>query len=85
MAGAGLAGSSTLTYKNLLFCRFLIINPNMNFIGTLQKSRFWRVKVYFSCLSDYSGDMTRIGVSGLGSEYLLICLTVVDFGSRIRA
>ena len=24
----------------------LIINPSIDFIGTLQKSRFWRVKVY---------------------------------------
>ena len=27
------------------FSWVLIINPNIDFIGTLQKSRFWRVKV----------------------------------------
>ena len=34
------------------FLWVLIINPNIDFIGTLQKSRFWRVKV-------------RIGASGV--------------------
>ena len=32
----------TLTYQNLLFLWF--INPHIDFVGTLQKSRFWRVK-----------------------------------------
>ena len=36
---------STLTYQTLLFPSVLIINPNMEFIGTRQKSRFWWVKV----------------------------------------
>ena len=35
----------TLTYQNLLFLWVLIISPNIDFIGTLRKSRFWRVKV----------------------------------------
>ena len=38
----------TMTYLNLpnpTFLSVLIINPNMEFIGTRQKSRFWWVKV----------------------------------------
>ena len=44
-------GCTTLrrrVYPNLpkpTFLWVLIINPNIDFIGTLQKSRFWRVKV----------------------------------------
>ena len=41
--------STTLDYLNLpnpTFLSVLIINPNMVFIGTRQKSRFWWVKVY---------------------------------------
>ena len=34
-------------YQNLPFLWVLIINPNIDFIGTLQKSRFWRVKVRY--------------------------------------
>ena len=36
---------NTLTYQNLLLLWVLIISPTMEFIGTLQKSRFWSVKV----------------------------------------
>ena len=35
-------------YPNLpkpIFLWVLIIDPNIDFIGALQKSRFWRVKV----------------------------------------
>ena len=33
-------GFTTLTYQNLLFCGVLIIDPNMECIRTLHKSRF---------------------------------------------
>ena len=35
--------------KPYLFCRVPLINPIMEFIGALQKSRFWWVKVVFMC------------------------------------
>ena len=33
------------------FLWVLIINPNVDFIGTLQKSRFWRVEVVTQSVS----------------------------------
>ena len=46
---------------------FLIINPNMEFIGTLQKSRFWWVKVGFRTLSlGFRALGKDSGVWGLG-------------------
>ena len=43
LQGAGSA--STLTYQNLFLVGVLITSPNMGFVETLQKSRFWRVQV----------------------------------------
>ena len=37
-----------LNLPNPTFLSVLIINPNMEFIGTRQKSRFWWVKVGYS-------------------------------------
>ena len=34
-----------------------MINPNMGFIGTLQKSRFWWVKVYIDCVGKSVDDI----------------------------
>ena len=36
-----------LNLPNPTFLSVLIINPNMEFIGTRQKSRFWWVKVVY--------------------------------------
>ena len=68
-----------IQYPNLpkpTFLWVVIINPNIDFVGTLQKSRFWRVKVWL--LS--SGVM--LGWDSGGASWVLGVKTGPD--ERIR-
>ena len=63
----------TTTYRNLDFCRFLyIMNPSIDFKGTLQKSRFWwgkiGVRVCGSAFRRVSEGRSALWRSGLGPQ-----------------
>ena len=55
----------TLTSQTLLFLQVLVINPNMEFIGTLQKVGFGRLRY------SYMYSLRVQWVQGVGSRFLL--------------
>ena len=61
--------SNYLNLPNPTFLSVLIINPNMEFIGTRQKSRFWWVKVgfsHFNSLPQLKPARARVGFERFG-------------------
>ena len=53
-----------LNLPNPTFFSVLIINPNMEFIGTRQQSRFWWVKVGALKATNTILGLPRIGLRG---------------------
>ena len=70
--------------KTLLFLSALIVNPHMELMRTLQKSRFWWVKV--GCwLQGFRGACreTLLTVAGLGVGFASKTFDVLRLGSLL--